>query len=64
MYIYVTLFRRVNPKREYQTALEPYVANSGLSVHCHHLDSVNPGFIWRPPLVDPLDSFGFTYRDC
>jgi len=27
------------------------------------LDSVNPGFIWRASLVNPLDSFGFTYRD-
>jgi len=29
----------------------------------HPLDSVNPGFIWQAPLVNPLDSFGFTYRE-
>ena len=31
--------------------------------HCRPLDSVNPGFIRRAPLVNPLDSFGFAYRD-
>ena len=40
-----------------------YVGNPGFGIHCRPLDSVNPGFIWRAPLVNPLDSFGFTYRD-
>ena len=40
-----------------------YVGNLGFGIHCHPLDSVNPGFIRRAPLVNPLDSFGFTYRD-
>jgi len=32
-------------------------------IHCYPLDSVDPEFIWRASLVNPLDSFGFTYRD-
>jgi len=45
-------------------AMEPYVGNPGFGIHCPPpLDSVNPGFIWRAPLVKPLDSFRFTYRD-
>jgi len=39
-----------------------YVGNPGFGIHCHPLDSVNSEFIWRAPLVNPLDSFGFTYR--
>jgi len=34
----------------------PYVDNPVFGIHCHPLDSVNPGFIWRAPLVNPLDS--------
>ena len=30
--------------------------NPGFGIHCHPLDSVNPGFILRAPLVNPLDS--------
>ena len=37
-------------------ALEAYVGNPGSGIHCHPLDSVNPGFIWRAPLVNPLGS--------
>jgi len=36
-----------------------YVGNPGFGMHCHLLDSVNPGFIWQAPLVNhvnPLDS--------
>jgi len=40
-----------------------YVGNLGFDLHCHPLDSINPGFIWRAPLVNPLDSFGLTYTD-
>ena len=36
------------------------MGNPGFGIHCHLLDSVNPGFIWRQaPLVNhvnPLDS--------
>ena len=41
----------------------PYVGNPGFGIHCHTLDSVNLGFIWRAPLVNPLYFFGFTYMD-
>jgi len=36
-----------------------YVGNPRFGMHCHPLDSVNPGFIWRTPLATPwiaLDS--------
>jgi len=39
------------------------VRNPEFGIHCHPLDSVNPGFIWRAPPVNPLDSFGCTYMD-
>jgi len=39
------------------------MGNPGFGIHCHPLDSVNLGFIWRAPLVNPSDSFGFVYRD-
>ena len=42
---------------------QPYVGNPGFGIHCHPLDSVNPGFLWRAPLVNPLDFVGFRYRD-
>jgi len=45
------------------TLFTPCVGNPGFGIHCHPLDSLNPGFIWQAPLVNPLDSFGFTYRD-
>ena len=32
------------------------MVNPGFGIHCHPLDSVNPSFIWRAPLVNPLDS--------
>jgi len=32
------------------------VGNPGFGIHCHPLDSVIPGFIWRAPLVNPLNS--------
>jgi len=47
----------------YYNTMYFYVGNPGFGIHCHPLDSVNPGFIWRVPLVNPFDSFGFTYRD-
>jgi len=40
-----------------------YVGNPGFGIHCHPLDSVNPGFTWRAPLISPLYSSGLTYRD-
>ena len=39
------------------------MGNPGFGIHCHPLDSVNPRFIWRTPLVNPLDSFGLMYSD-
>ena len=38
------------------------MGNPGFGIHCHPLDSVNPGFIRRTPPVNPLDSFGFTLQ--
>jgi len=35
--------------------LQPYLSNPEFVLHCHPLDSVNPGFIWRAPLVKPYD---------
>ena len=31
-----------------------YVGNPGFGIHYHRMDSVNPGFIWRAPLVNPI----------
>jgi len=40
-----------------------WARNPGSGIHCQPLDSVNAEFIWRAPLVNPMDSFRFTYRD-
>ena len=40
---------------------QSYGGNPGFGINCHPMDSMNPGFIWRVPLVNPLDSFRFTY---
>jgi len=47
---------RMSPADE-SAALSPCVGNPGFGFHCHPLDSVNPGFNWRAPLVNPFDSF-------
>jgi len=36
------------------SGVAPYVGNPGFGIHCHPLDSVNPEFIWRAPMVNPL----------
>ena len=51
------------PSPPVSAASPPYVGNPGFGIHVHPLDSVNPAFIRRAPLVNPLDSFGLTYRD-
>ena len=63
--VHTQLVQLVGLRVEYaERGRVPYVGNPGFGIHCHRLDSVNPGFIWRVPLVNPLDSGTGIHKMC
>jgi len=45
--------RKLEGRRRTRLTSGSFVGNPGFGMYCHPLDSVNPGFIWRAPLVNP-----------